>query len=58
MRREPACDDRAARQAEAARRGNRLFLPALVIPATALAGTFAFKAVPAWSIPSRRRWWR
>ena len=35
------------RQAEAARRGNRLFLPALVIPATALLGTLAFKGVPA-----------
>ena len=30
----------------AARRGNRLFLPALIIPAVALAGTFAFKAMP------------
>ncbi len=36
-----------ARQAEAAVRGNRLFLPALVIPATALLGTLAFKAMPA-----------
>ena len=35
------------RQAEAAARGNRLFLPALVIPATALLGTLAFKEVPA-----------
>lgn len=35
------------RQAEAARRGNRLFLPALVIPATALLGTLAFKSLPA-----------
>ena len=35
------------RQAEAATRGNRLFLPALVIPATALLGTLAFKAMPA-----------
>ena len=35
------------RQAEAAQRGNRLFLPALVIPATALLGTLAFKAAPA-----------
>ena len=35
------------RQTEAAARGNRLFLPALVIPATALLGTFAFTAVPA-----------
>ncbi len=37
----------AERQAEAERRGNRLFLPALVIPATALLGTLAFKALPA-----------
>lgn len=32
-----------ARAESAARLGNRLFLPALAIPATALAGTFAFK---------------
>jgi uncharacterized membrane protein len=37
----------AERQAHAARHGNRLFLLALVIPATALIGTFAFKQVPA-----------
>lgn len=37
-------DERAA---EAAQRGNRLFLPALVIPAVALIGTFAFKRMPA-----------
>ncbi len=35
------------RQAEAARRGNRLFLPALLIPVTALLGTLVFKAAPA-----------
>jgi uncharacterized membrane protein len=34
------------RQAEAKRRGGRLFLPALVIPVTALAGTLLFRAVP------------
>ena len=34
------------RTTEAARRGNRLFLPALIIPAVALAGTFLFKQVP------------
>ena len=34
------------RRAEAARRRDRLFLPALVIPAVALAGTLLFKAVP------------
>ncbi len=34
------------RSANAARHGNRLFLLALVIPATALLGTFAFKTVP------------
>ncbi len=37
----------AERQAEAQRHGNRLFLLALVIPATALLGTFAFGQVPA-----------
>jgi uncharacterized membrane protein len=45
MRRAPAPDGEG-RVAEAARHGNRLFLLALVIPATALIGTFAFKAVP------------
>jgi uncharacterized membrane protein len=34
------------RKAEAARRRDRLFLPALVIPAVALIGTFAFKQFP------------
>ena len=34
------------RREEAAARGNRLFLPALVIPAVALAGTLAFKQMP------------
>lgn len=38
--------DRAAREAEAARRGNRLFVPALVIPAIALLGTVLFWNVP------------
>ena len=36
----------ATRDAAAARHGNRLFLLALVIPLTALAGTLGFKAVP------------
>lgn len=36
----------AQRQAEADRRGNRLILPALIIPATALLGTLLFKQVP------------
>ena len=34
------------RRAEAAARGNRLFLPALIIPAVALVGTLAFKQLP------------
>lgn len=34
------------RRAEAAVRGNRLFLPALIIPAVALVGTLAFKHLP------------
>ncbi|WP_309752301.1 DUF979 domain-containing protein [Novosphingobium sp.] len=41
-----AGDDAAQQQARAASHGNRLFLLALVIPATALIGSFAFKAVP------------
>jgi len=39
-------DDSAQRQERAARHGNKLFLLALVIPLTALAGTFLFKQVP------------
>ena len=35
-----------ARQERAARHGNRLFLLALIIPLTALAGTLLFKSVP------------
>ncbi len=38
---------RDERRDEAAARGNRLFLPALVIPAVALLGTLAFKQMPA-----------
>ncbi len=34
--------DSAAREASAARWGNRLFLPALIVPVTALVGTFGF----------------
>jgi len=34
------------RAGEADRRGNRLFLPALIIPAVALVGTFVFKQLP------------
>ncbi len=34
------------RRAEAARLGNRIFLPALIIPAAALGGTVLFRAVP------------
>jgi uncharacterized membrane protein len=34
--------DEATRTASAAKAGNRLFLPALIVPAVALAGTFAF----------------
>ncbi len=35
----------AERQASARRRGNRLFLPALIMPGVALAGTFVFPAL-------------
>ena len=41
-----APDEPAERQARAAQHGNRLFLLALVIPVTALAGTLLFKSVP------------
>lgn len=40
---EPATTTPAERAQSAARLGNRLFLPALAIPATALTGTFLFK---------------
>ena len=43
----PATTSPEARGAEAAVRRNRLFAPALVIPATALGGTLLFKAAPA-----------
>ena len=43
----------AERQARADRHGNGLFAIALVIPVTALAGTFLFKAFPAWIDPKQ-----
>jgi len=42
----PATTGPAEREASAARFGSRLFLPALVIPVTALAGTFLLKQIP------------
>ncbi|MBO9713769.1 DUF979 domain-containing protein [Sphingomonas sp.] len=42
----PATTSREERQAEALRRKDRLFLVALIIPVTALAGTFLFKRFP------------
>ncbi|MCC6924655.1 DUF979 domain-containing protein [Novosphingobium sp.] len=53
MGRGAAGDDQAARAERAARHGNRLFLLALVIPLTALAGTFLFKQVPHWIDPKQ-----
>ena len=44
--RSAAEDDSAERQQRAVRHGSRLFLLALVIPVTALAGTLLFKPVP------------
>ena len=46
-------DDSAGRQERAARHGNRLFLLALVIPVTALVGTWLFKAVP-WLVDAKQ----
>jgi len=43
----PATTSPEERRAEAAMRKDRLFLPALIIPAVALIGTFAFKQFPA-----------
>jgi uncharacterized membrane protein len=45
---DPPTTTREERIGEAASRRNRLFVPALVVPAVALAGTFAFKQFPAW----------
>ncbi len=39
---QPATSSTADRQVSAAARGNRLFLPALIVPGVALAGTFLF----------------
>jgi uncharacterized membrane protein len=41
------------RQIEAKRHGNKLFLPALIIPVTALLGTFLFKEVPSLADPKQ-----
>jgi uncharacterized membrane protein len=43
---DPPTTSAAERADLAARLGNRLFLPALIIPATALAGTFLLRQVP------------
>jgi uncharacterized membrane protein len=51
--RSAAPDEPAERQARAAQHGNRLFLLALVIPVTALAGTLLFKGVP-WLIDPKQ----
>ena len=53
----PATTNAPEREASAARLGNRLFLPALVIPLTALAGTLAWTYTPlgqsGWIEPKR-----
>ena len=53
----PATTSQPEREASAARLGNRLFLPALVIPLTALAGTLAWNYTPigqsGWIEPKR-----
>jgi uncharacterized membrane protein len=43
----------AERATEAAERRNKLFVPALIIPAVALLGTLAFKAMPALVAPKQ-----
>lgn len=48
-----ATDTAQERSQEAERRGNRLFLLALVIPVTALVGTFAFRRWPMLVAPSQ-----
>jgi uncharacterized membrane protein len=47
LRRGAQDDDGAGRAASAARLGNRIFLPALIIPVTALVGTLTLKHFPA-----------
>ncbi|MGL4543868.1 MAG: DUF979 domain-containing protein [Polymorphobacter sp.] len=47
----PATTDAAARTASAAKLGNRLFVPALAIPVTALAGTLLFKYITVGGVP-------
>jgi len=44
----PPTTTREQRTAEAEVHRNRLFLPALIVPAAALIGTLAFKRMPAW----------
>jgi uncharacterized membrane protein len=48
---QPAAFDPAERRASAERRGNRLFIPALIIPATALLGTLFLKTATIGGIP-------
>ena len=45
--------DRGEHAERAARYGNRLFVPALVVPLCAVGGTFAFKAMPALVDPAQ-----
>ncbi|MBC7520363.1 MAG: DUF979 domain-containing protein [Sandarakinorhabdus sp.] len=47
----PPTSGSAAREASAARHGNRLFLPALIVPLTALAGTLGFHALTIGGLP-------
>jgi len=47
----PPTTDAAARKVSAARFGNRLFVPALAIPVTALAGTLLFRYVQIGGVP-------
>ena len=49
----PATTSVAERRASAAAHGNRLFLPALIMPTVALAGTFAFPMLP-WLVDPRQ----
>jgi uncharacterized membrane protein len=53
MGRAPSTDDATLRSARAEQHGNGLFLIAAIIPVTALAGTFLFKAFPDWVEPKQ-----
>jgi uncharacterized membrane protein len=53
MKAAASSNDGSIRAEAATRFGNRIFLPALIIPATALLGTWGFKAFPGFADPKQ-----